>query len=52
MTIPRQQPPPKKKKRKKKKEIKDAESVLLSLFIRDNEMCNISNAPGTDLSGI
>ena len=32
--------------------MKVADSVLLSLFMRDNEKCNISHAPSTGLSGI
>ena len=34
------------------KEMKIADSVSLSLFIRDNEKCNISHAPNIGLSGI
>ena len=31
--------------------MKIADPVLLSLFMRDNERCNISHAPSTGLSG-
>ena len=31
--------------------MKIAEAVLLSLFMKDNEKCNISHAPNTGLSG-
>ena len=31
--------------------MKTADPVLLSLFMRDNEKCNISHAPSTGLSG-
>ena len=42
-SIPREQP-----NQNKKMKI----AVLLSLFMRDNEKCNISHAPSTGLSGI
>ena len=32
--------------------MKIADSVLLSMFMRDNEKCNISHAPSTGLSDI
>ena len=32
--------------------MKIADPVLLNLFMRGNEKCNISHAPGTGLSGI
>ena len=35
----------------KNKEMKIADSVLLSLFMGDNEKCNISHAPNTGFSG-
>ena len=44
MSITREQP-------KQNKEMKIADSILLR-FMRDNEMCNISYAPSTGLSGI
>ena len=31
--------------------MKIADLIILSLFMRDNENCNISHAPSTDLSG-
>ena len=34
------------------KEMKIADSVLLSVFMRENERCNISHTPSTNLSGI
>ena len=43
MWIPREQPG------NQTKEMKIADSVLLSLSMRDNEKCNISHDPSTDL---
>ena len=44
-SIPRGQP-------NQNKEMKIADSVLLNRFMRDNENCNISQAPSTGLSSI
>ena len=45
MSIPREQP-------NQNKEMKISESVLMSLFMRDNRKYNIFHAPSTSLSGI
>ena len=44
-SIPREQP-------NQNKEIKIATSAISSLFMKDNEKCNISHAPSTGLSSI
>ena len=45
MSIPREQP-------NHNKDRKMAYSVLLGLFMRGNETCNISHTPSTGLTGI